>query len=103
MKYGLDESIARIESKKKAYLIRRKKRQIASLATAIVLLITASLVTMYRLTGFEPLANTASGYGALMLSDEAGGYILVGVISFVVAVVITLICIHFANRNRKDR
>ena len=37
--------------------------------------------------------------GATLLSESAGGYVLVAVISFLVAVVFTLLCVRLHERN----
>ena len=39
-------------------------------------------------------------YGTILLHEDAGGYVLVGVISFTVAVVITALCIKLRERER---
>ncbi len=103
MRYGMDEAIARIKEKREQRRVAKARRTIAALGTSIVALLMVSVITMYRFAGFGEVTDSGSSYGALMLSDEAGGYIVVGVVSFVAAVVITLVCIHFANKNRKDR
>jgi len=42
-------------------------------------------------------------YGAILLHEDAGGYVLVAVISFTVAVVITALCIKFRKRGQKSQ
>ena len=39
-------------------------------------------------------------YGAMMLFEAAGSYVLVGLISFTLAVIITLICIRYKEKNK---
>ena len=39
--------------------------------------------------------------GATMLLENAGGYVLVGVLCFIAAVVITVLCIRAKERNNK--
>ena len=49
-------------------------------------------------------ANRHHGmYGAILLHEDAGGYVLVAVISFTVAVVITALCIKFRKREQKSQ
>ena len=42
-------------------------------------------------------------YGAILLHEDAGGYVLVAVISFTVAVVITALCIKFRKKGQKSQ
>ena len=42
-------------------------------------------------------------YGTILLHEDAGGYVLVAVISFTVAVVITALCIKFRKRGQKSQ
>ncbi len=39
-------------------------------------------------------------YGSMMLFEGVGSYILVGLIAFIVAVIITLICIRYKEKNK---
>ena len=39
--------------------------------------------------------------GAMLLYEEAGGYVLVGLASFVAAVLITVLCIRSRDKSRK--
>lgn len=39
--------------------------------------------------------------GATLLAESTGGYVLVAVISFLAAVVFTLLCVRLHERNRR--
>lgn len=41
-------------------------------------------------------------YGTLMVHEDAGGYVLVGVIAFTVAVIITVLCIRRIDKGKKQ-
>ena len=46
----------------------------------------------------------APAFGAMLLREDAGGYVLVGVVCFAAAVVITALCFRLRNReNQKDK
>ena len=47
--------------------------------------------------------NVTGMYGTILLHEDAGGYVLVAVISFNVAVVITALCIKFRKRGQKSQ
>jgi len=40
--------------------------------------------------------------GASLLDESAGGYVLVGVVSFILAVVLTVICIKVKDKSGKE-
>ena len=42
-------------------------------------------------------------YGAMLLFEDAGGYVLAAVLSFAAAVVITVLCIHSRERTKKNK
>ncbi|MBO4415926.1 MAG: hypothetical protein J5824_08110 [Lachnospiraceae bacterium] len=99
MKYSIDDSVARIEEKKKRLIYRRKLRNVRILAAMTVATLIAFVTVLWQYTGFSAVDGAYSAYGAFMLPEEAGGYIIVGVLCFAAAVVITLLCIRWRNRN----
>ena len=42
-------------------------------------------------------------FGAMLLREDAGGYVLVAVVSFAAAVVITALCIRLRNRENQKK
>lgn len=79
---------------------RQKTRALCGLS-ALCLLLSVSLVgTMGAFVGSGRTA-ALSVYGAILLHEDVGGYVLVGVISFTAAVVITVLCIKYRDRNKK--
>ena len=94
MKYDTDEAIRMIEKKAKKLKIRQLRTRIGILSGAALTVLIFSVTLLYQISGFgSPDSIQMYGFGALMLSDDAGGYVLVGVLSFVLAVVLTLGCI----------
>ncbi|MBQ0134292.1 MAG: hypothetical protein KBS46_04090 [Clostridiales bacterium] len=51
----------------------------------------------------EKLAVTSAGsvYGSFLLSREAGGYVLIALIAFVLGVTVTLLCLHYRKNQNK--
>ena len=41
--------------------------------------------------------------GATLLADSAGGYVLVGIVSFATAVAITVLCIRLRNKGGQNK
>ena len=56
--------------------------------------------TISALTQASPAAGPGM-YGSMLLYQDAGGYVLVGVASFTAAVVITALCMKYRNREKK--
>ena len=83
---------------------RRQRREAISLSAACMLLCAALMQTAG--TVVEPGQTAAWGvFGAMLLREDAGGYVLVGVVSFAAAAAITALCFRLRNREnqKKDR
>ena len=83
---------------------RRQRREAISLSAVCMLLCTALMQTAG--TVVAPGQPEAWGaFGAMLLREDAGGYVLVAVVSFAAAVVITALCFQLRKREnqKKDR
>ena len=83
---------------------RRQRREVISLSALCLLLFTALA------KGADALIvqgqTAAQGiFGAMLLREDAGGYVLVAVVSFAAAAAITALCIRLRIREnqKKDR
>ena len=82
---------------------RRQRRGIYGLSAACMLLFAALMQTAGTLVA--PGQTAAWGaFGAMLLREDAGGYVLVAVVSFAAAVVITALCFRLRSKEnrRKD-
>ena len=50
------------------------------------------------------IVSVAEGYGAVLLRDGAGAYVVLGVTAFVLGMTVTVLCIRLKNKstNRTD-
>ena len=83
---------------------RRKRRREAISLSAVCLLLFAVLTQAVG-TVVGPGQPEAWGvFGAMLLREDAGGYVLVAVVSFAAAATITALCFRLRNREnrRKD-
>ena len=83
---------------------RRQRHEAISLSAACMLLCAALMQTAGTVVG--PGQTAAWGvFGAMLLREDAGGYVLVGVVSFAAAAAITALCFRLRNREnqKKDR
>ena len=82
---------------------RRQRRGIYRLSTACMLLCTVLMQAAGTVVG--PGQPEAWGvFGSMLLRQDAGGYVLVAVVSFAAAVVITALCFRLRSKEnrRKD-
>ena len=82
---------------------RRQRHGIYGLSAACVLLFAVLMQAAGTVVG--PGQPEAWGvFGAMLLREDAGGYVLVAVVSFAAAATITVLCFRLRNREnrRKD-
>ena len=81
---------------------RRQKRGIGRLSAVCMLLFAALMQTAGTVVG--PGQTAAWGaFGAMLLREDAGGYVLVGVVCFAAAVVITALCFRLRKRENQKK
>lgn len=84
--------------------IRRKRRARAQRGIILLSALCAAVfIALAGVTGTLAVARPAACpglYGSMLLED-AGGYVLVGVISFTAAVVLTVLCIHIREKRKR--
>ena len=100
MKYAPDEALTEILRRSERVAWRRKRRsgqRLTGICSALLAVLVLGITVMP-----EKLAVTSAGsvYGSFLLSREAGGYVLIGLIAFVLGVAVTLLCLHYRkNQN----
>ena len=81
---------------------RRQRREVISLSAACILLCAALMQTAGTVVG--PGQTAAWGvFGAMLLREDAGGYVLVAVLSFAAAAAITVLCFRLRNRETQKK
>ena len=81
---------------------RRQKRGIGRLSAVCMLLFAALMQAAGTVVG--PGQPEAWGvFGAMLLREDAGGYVLVAVVSFAAAAVITALCIRLRIRENQKK
>ena len=85
-----------------AYKIKRKseKAVLKELGTVSVLLFAVLIGWLYAVDGNLHQVSGTGFTGNSLLSADVGGYVLVAVGSFIVAVVLTIVCIKFKEKNK---
>ena len=101
--YDTARRVALVKQRVRENARRRQRRGIYGLSAACMLLFAALMQAAGTVVG--PGQTAAWGvFGAMLLREDAGGYVLVAVVSFAAAVVITALCFRLRSKEnrRKD-
>ena len=100
--YDTARRVALVKQRVRENTRRRQRREVISLSAACILLCAALMQTAGTVVG--PGQTSAWGvFGAMLLREDAGGYVLVAVVSFAAAVVITALCIRLRIRENQKK
>ena len=100
--YDTTRRVALVKQRVRENTRRRQRRGIYGLTAACLMLFTVLVKEMDALIGQGQVA--AQGvFGAMLLRENAGGYVLVGVVSFAAAVVLTVLCMRLCEREKQNR
>ena len=99
--YDTARRVALVKQRVQENTRRRQRRGIYELSAACMLLFAVLMQAAGTVVG--PGQTAAWGvFGAMLLREDAGGYVLVAVVSFAAAAAITALCFRLRNReNRK--
>ena len=101
--YDTARRVALVKQRVRENTRRRQRREAISLSAVCMLLFVVLMQAAGTVVGSgQPEAWGV--FGAMLLREDAGGYVLVAVVSFAAAVVITALCFRLRNREnrRKD-
>ena len=101
--YDTARRVALVKQRVRESTRRRQRREAISLSAACMLLFAALMQAAGTVVG--PGQPEAWGvFGAMLLRQDAGGYVLVAVVSFAAAAAITALCFRLRSKEnrRKD-
>ena len=99
--YDTARRVALVKKRRHEYARRKQQREICGLSAACMLLFAALMQTASTVVG--PGQSAARGvFGAMLLREDAGGYVLVAVVSFAAAA-ITALCFRLRNRENQKK
>ena len=101
--YDTARRVALVKQRVQENTRRRQRREVISLFAACMLLCAALMQTAGTVVG--PGQPEAWGvFGSMLLRQDAGGYVLVAVVSFAAAAAITALCFRLRSKEnrRKD-
>ena len=100
--YDTARRVALVKQRVRENTRRRQRRGIYGLSAACMLLCAA--LTQAAGTLVAPGQTAAWGnFGAMLLRQDAGGYVLVAVVSFAAAVVITALCFRLRSKENRGK
>ena len=100
--YDTARRVALVKQRVRENTRRRQRRGIYGLSAACMLL--CAVLTQAAGTVVGPGQTAAWGvFGAMLLREDAGGYVLVAVVSFAAAVVITVLCFRLRKRENQKK
>ena len=100
--YDTARRVALVKQRVRENTRRRQRREAISLSAVCMLLCAALMQTAGTVVG--PGQTAAWGaFGAMLLREDAGGYVLVAVVSFAAAAAITALCFRLRSRENQKK
>ena len=100
--YDTARRVALVKQRVRENTRRKRQRGIYGLSAACMLLFVVLMQAAGTVVG--PGQTAACGvFGAMLLREDAGGYVLVAVVSFAAAAVITALCFRLRNRENQKK
>ena len=100
--YDTARRVALVKQRVRENNRRRQRRGIYGLSAACMLLCAALMQAVGTVVG--PGQTAAWGvFGAMLLREDAGGYVLVAVVSFAAAAAITALCFRLRKRENQKK
>ena len=100
--YDTAKRVALVKQRVRENTRRRQRREAISLSATCMLL--CAVLTQAAGTVIGPGQTAAQGvFGAMLLREDAGGYVLVAVVSFAAAAAITALCFRLRNRENQKK
>ena len=100
--YDTARRVALVKQRVRENTRRRQRREAISLSAACMLLFMVLMQTAGTVVGQgQPAAWGV--FGAMLLREDAGGYVLVAVVSFAAAAAITALCFRLRNRENQKK
>ena len=100
--YDTARRVALVKQRVRENTRRRQRRGIYGLSAMCMLLF--AVLTQVAGTVVAPgQTDTWSMFGAMLLREDAGGYVLVAVVSFAAAAAITALCFRLRSRENQKK
>ena len=94
------ERLSSLHERVEALQRKRERRKTAAIGAAGVILGVCLFILIFT-EGSVHYGYTPGPYSGSMLFENAGGYVLVAILSFAAAVVITILCIRWKKKQNE--
>ena len=99
--YDTAKRVALVKQRVRENTRRRQRREAISLSAACMLL-CAALTQAVDVFAVQGQTAAWGVFGAMLLREDVGGYVLVAVVSFAAAVVVTVFCTRLRKNNKQQ-
>ena len=99
--YDTARRVALVKQRVRENTRRRQRREVGDLSAVCLLLLAALMESADALIA-PGQTDTWGVFGAMLLRQDAGGYVLVAVVSFAAAVVVTVFCTRLRKNNKQQ-
>ena len=100
--YDTARRVALVKQRVRENTRRRQRREAISLS-AVCMLLCAALTQAAGIVVGPGQPEAWGAFGAMLLREDAGGYVLVAVVSFAAAAAITALCFRLRNRENQKK
>ena len=100
--YDTERRVALVKQRVRENTRRRQRHEAISLSAACMLLFAVLMQAADALIAPGQAAAWGS-FGTMLLREDAGGYVLVAVVSFAAAVVLTICCVRLHEHEKRKR
>ena len=100
--YDTARRVALVKQRVRGHARRKQRHEVWGLSAACMLLFAALMQAAGTVIRQGQSAAQGS-FGAMLLRENAGGYVLVGVVSFAAAAAITALCFRLRNREKQKK
>ena len=99
--YDTAKRVALVKQRVRENTRRRQRCEAISLSAACMLL-CAALTQAVDVFAVQEQTAAWGVFGAMLLREDVGGYVLVAVVSFAAAVVVTVFCTRLRKNNKQQ-
>lgn len=101
MMYDSDAVFRKIEHRREVLITKRYRKSIRRDSLTTFILFSVLLFFIGAFSGGTADSYDSSFYGASLLSPDAGEYVLISVVAFVLGVLVTALCVKIRNQSKK--
>ena len=100
--YDTVRRVALVKQRVRENTRRRQRREVGGLSAVCLLLLAALMESADALIA-PGQTDTWGVFGAMLLREDAGGYVLVAVVSFAAAAAITALCFRLRSKENQKK